>query len=209
MGHCPGQRAPRPQLGRLAAKKVTASWIESQGCRCYNIFATLLSMWPWGLGPPIQQTAHLLRPCCTRVLGLLFLQPLDPVGVAAPSPPCVPGFHASFRVMQPPPQSNPCARYCARFLIPVRFTDRNRPQRRCHFLEPAPPVSHRAWKCPGPPAFPPHSVGGGVQMPYARVQPGPWAPHQGGGRQGRESREPSRDPAGSGLGREGFRIWFC
>lgn len=75
-----------------------------------------------------------------------------------PFPTCVCGFHASPPVTHLPPQSDSCARHSARLFIPVKFTDRNQP-----------------WIYPGPPAFPPRSVGGGSRCARKELtgHPGP------------------------------------
>ena len=147
MGCCRGQRAPQPQLGRLG---------EKSDC--------LLDQVPWvprlqHLSHPFIHAAEGFGPCDSAD----SMPPKTPLyhrrwppfllapwfcGGSCPFPTCVPGFHASLPVMQPPPQSNSCARHCASLLIPVKFTDRNQP-----------------WICPGPLAFPLRSLGGGSRCP--------------------------------------------
>lgn len=159
----------------------------------------------WGLGRPIQQPPRLLRPCCTRALGLPFFPPLDPVGEASPSPPVSPGSIPASQSCSPPPRSNPCAR----LFIPVRFADRSQPQRRCPLPQACPASQPQALDLPPSPGL--SSTLPGQRGPDAPCEglAGHLGPTPRGRGTGVRGQGAEQGPHQSGLGHEGLRIWFC
>lgn len=94
--------------GLTMKKKVTTFWIRSQGCRCYNILTTLLSVQPWSSGSLIPQAPQPPSPAPRDPVSQEPLASLSP-REASPFPPVPLGSKPASGHTAPLPSTS-CAR---------------------------------------------------------------------------------------------------